>query len=188
MVLPWCKIFAARIGPFLSNYRYEQRYEFYADGRFRVLAVNHGRGCGDDGTYRPVLRLDVAGSGAGTVDTFAAWDGQNWQPWSAKGWQLIDEATPVTSVGAQFQLTGANGRGFSIQPIRSQRGDPAYLYLARTSASHDEGKTDLPSLGSCCNTDYQQGPEQFISPPEPTAGQDLVLWFVPELQNDVTPG
>ncbi len=174
--------------PVPCNYRYEQRYEFYADGRFRVLAVNHGRGCGDDGTYRPVLRLDVAGSGEGMADTFAAWDGQSWQPWTAEGWQLIDETTPATPEGAQFQLTGADGRGFAIQPLRSQWGDPAYLYLVRTSASHDEGKTDLPSLGSCCNTDYQQGPEQFITPPEPTAAQDLVLWFVPELQNDATPG
>ncbi|HRQ37160.1 MAG TPA: hypothetical protein PLD25_04500 [Chloroflexota bacterium] len=174
--------------PTPCNYRYEQRYEFYADGRFRVLAANHGRGCGDDGTYRPVLRLDVAGSSDGTADTFAAWDGQNWQPWAGEGWQVVNEATPTTSDGYPFQLTGTDGRGFTIQPIRSERGDPAYLYLTRTGPDYDEGKTDLPSLGSCCNTDYQQGPEQFITPSEPAAAQDLVLWFVPELQNDATPG
>jgi hypothetical protein len=174
--------------PTPCNYRYEQRYEFYADGRFRVLAGNHGRGCGDDGTYRPVLRLDVAGSGGGLADTFAAWDGQNWQPWAAEGWLLIDDTTPGTPAGAQFQLAGADGQGFAIRSLRSERGDPAYLYLTRTSAAHDEGKTDLPSLGSCCNADYQQGPEQFTEPAETAVGQDLVLWFVPELQNDATPG
>lgn len=164
--------------PTPCNYRYEQRYEFYADGRFRVLAGNHGRGCGDDGTYRPVLRLDVAAGADGTANNFAAWDGQSWQSWPSEGWQLADEA-------ASFQLTDGDGRGFNIQP---DSGDHAYLYLTRTGPEHDEGKTDMPTLGACCNTDYQQGPEQFISPAEPTGGQDLVLWYVPQLENDAAPG
>ncbi|MCB0071623.1 MAG: hypothetical protein KDE20_09210, partial [Caldilineaceae bacterium] len=38
--------------PAPCNYHYVQRYEFYADGSFRVVVSNLGRGCGNDGTYR----------------------------------------------------------------------------------------------------------------------------------------
>ena len=179
--------------PVPCNYRYEQRYEFYHDGRFRVAAANLGRGCGDDGTYRPVLRLDITGGSAGAQDTLAEWDGQIWQPWTAEGWQRQDDHTPYTPEGYQYRLTGADGQGFYIEPGQGQftdrgRGDNAFLYLTRTDDDHDEGKSDLPTLGACCNTDYQQGPEQFITPAEPTNGQDLVIWYVPQIENEATPG
>ena len=179
--------------PVPCNYRYEQRYEFYRDGRFRVTAANLGRGCGDDGTYRPVLRLDVTGSGDGQQDSFAEWDGQTWQTWTAEGWQRQDEDTAYTGEGYQYRLTGADGQGFYVEPGQGQfvdrgRGDNAFLYLVRTDDEHDEGKSDLATLGACCNTDYQQGPEQFITPAEPTTGQDLVIWYVPQLKNEATPG
>lgn len=179
--------------PVPCNYRYEQRYEFYHDGRFRVTAANLGRGCGDDGTYRPVLRLDVTASGDGQQDNFAEWDGQTWQIWPAEGWQRQDENTAYTEEGYQYRLTGADGQGFYVEPGQGQfadrgRGDNAFLYLVRTDDEHDEGKADLSTLGACCNTDYQQGPEQFITPAEPTTGQDLVIWYVPQLKNQATPG
>ncbi len=175
--------------PVPCNYRYEQQYEFFSDGRFRMLAVNHGRGCGNDGTYRPVLRLDVTGSGNGMQDSFAEWDGQAWQPWSAEGWQHQDENTPTTAEGYQYRLTGAEGQGFYLVPGQGDnRNDNAFVYLTVTDADHDEGKSDLATLGACCNTDYQQGPEQFITPAEPATGQDLVIWYVPQLKNDDTPG
>lgn len=179
--------------PVPCNYRYEQRFEFYNDGRFRVIAANLGRGCGDDGTYRPVLRLDVTASGDGQQDHFAEWDGQTWQPWAAEGWQRQDENTVFTTEGYQYRLTGADGQGFYIEPGQGQfadrgRGDNAFLYLVRTDDEHDEGKSDLATLGACCNTDYQQGPEQFITPAEPATGQDLVIWYVPQMKNEATPG
>ena len=179
--------------PVPCNYRYEQRYEFYTDGRFRVTTANRGRGCGNDGTYRPVLRLDVTASGDGTDDNFAEWDGQNWQPWSAEGWQRQDENTPYTPEGYQYRLTGAEGQGFYVEPGQGQfgdrgRGDNAFVYITVTDATHEEGKSDLATLGACCNTDYQQGPEEFITPAEPATERDLVLWYVPQLKNEDTPG
>ncbi|MEZ4612450.1 MAG: hypothetical protein R2838_19780 [Caldilineaceae bacterium] len=52
-----------------------------------------------------------------------------------------------------------------------------------------EGDTDLPTLGTCCNTDHRQGPFQFVEPdPQPLADTDIVIWYVPQIENDDTPG
>ena len=72
------------------------------------------------------------------------------------------------------------------------RGDQPYLYATRhhTDGQHgDEGDADLITIGSCCNQDYQQGPEKFINtPPEAIADTPLVIWYVAQLDNDDTPG
>jgi hypothetical protein len=46
--------------PAACNYNYQQRFEFYTDGKFRVACASFGRGCGNNGTYRPVLRIAMA--------------------------------------------------------------------------------------------------------------------------------
>lgn len=178
--------------PVPCNYRYEQRYEFYNDGRFRVVAGNHGRGCGDNGTYRPVLRLDIAASADGQ-DNFAEWDGQSWTVWTEEGWQLQDENTMFTPEGYQYKWTGADGRGYFIEPGQGQfadngRGDNAFVFVTKNDPGRDEGESDLASIGSCCNTDFQQGPEQFLTEPESIENENLVLWYVPQLENEATPG
>jgi hypothetical protein len=69
------------------------------------------------------------------------------------------------------------------------RGDHAYLYVTKHHPNKDEGDGNLPTIGPCCNTDYQQGPEKFIDPnPEPILNTELVLWYVSQLKNDDTPG
>ena len=35
------------------NYRYEQHFEFYMDGRYRVKVAAYGRGCGDNQQAKP---------------------------------------------------------------------------------------------------------------------------------------
>ena len=53
----------------------------------------------------------------------------------------------------------------------------------------DEGDADLITIGTCCNTDYKQGPEKFIEPtPEVIQNADLVIWYVAQMKNDNTPG
>ena len=175
------------------NYRYEQRYEFYDDGRYRVMAGNLGRGCGNNGTYRPVLRIDVTAGGDGTADTFAEWDGQAWQPWPTEGWRLQDAETAYTAEGYQYRLQG-DGRTWYVEPGQGQfgdggRGDNAFVYVSRRAAGRDEGESEMLTIGPCCNTDYHQGPEQFLDPQETIeGGADLVLWYVAQLKNDDTPG
>jgi hypothetical protein len=63
------------------NYRYEQHFQFYNDGRFRVVTVAYGQGCGDnqasEATYRPVVRIDIAVNGDAS-DTLSVWNGSGW--------------------------------------------------------------------------------------------------------------
>ncbi len=175
--------------PMPCNYRYEQRYEFYHDGRFRVVAGNLGRGCGNDGTYRPVLRLDLNGGGAAA---FSAWNGDEWDLWSEEQWAEQTESTAYSEEGYLYRVDFDDGRGFYIEPGQGQfldggRGDFAYTYV--TQYARREGDGDMVSLGSCCNENYAQGPEIFInSPPSDISDSEIVIWYVPQLKNDDTPG
>ena len=166
------------------NYRYEQRFEFYTDGSFRIVAGNHGRGCGNDATYRPVLRLDW-----GVVLGLAEWDGNNWQPWETERWAVQSAETPYTAEGYQYKLSNTNGIGYYLEPSNGQfndggRGDHAFIYAAVHKS--DEGDADLVTIGPCCNNDYQQGPEKFIND-ESLLQSEWVLWYVPKIENEDDP-
>src|SRR5262249_5706979 len=50
-----------------------------------------------------------------------------------------------------------------------------------------EGDTDLGAIGFCCSDTEQQGPEQFLNG-ESIDGQDLVLWYVAQMQTEVADG
>ena len=185
--------FRSPVWPVACNYRYVQRFEFYEDGRFRPVVGNLGRGCGTDGTYRPVLRLDISASEDGSQDTFYEWAANDWQLWKIEQWQLQDESTAYSPEGYQYRINGPDGSGFYIEPGNGQfgdggRGDNAYTYVVRRDPNEDEGESDLVTLGACCNTDYQQGPEQFIGQTELIGDEDLVIWYVPQLKNSDTPG
>jgi hypothetical protein len=172
--------------PLPCNYSYDQRYEFYQDGRFRVKAASVGRGCGNDGMYRPVFRIEPAGDAL----SFAEWNGADWKLWENEQWQLQTAQTPYSGEGHQYRFYDSNGKGYAIDPGRGQfddggRGDNAYLFVTRRQAERDEGEADLLTIGPCCNEDYQQGPEKYIEPsPEAIAQQAIVLWYVPQLKND----
>lgn len=176
--------------PTPCNYRYVQRFEFYRDGRFRVAQADFGRGCGTDGMYRPVVRIDLDAGGAGAADTVAEWDGAGWKNWDKEQWRLQDDAK-LTPEGYQYRLTGQDGGGFYVEPGNGQfgdqgRGDHAFTYFS--AYKPEEGEQDTVTLGSCCNKDYRQGPEHFIEPAEPLQGKDVVLWYVPQIKNDGDPG
>ncbi len=173
--------------PTPCNYRYVQRFEFYKDGRFRVAQADFGRGCGTDGTYRPVVRIDLE---TGAEQTVEEWNGNEWVGWEKEQWRLQDEAK-LTAAGYQYRVTGKDGSGFYVEPGRGQfgdkgRGDHAFTYFS--TYKPEEGEQDTVTLGSCCNKDYKQGPEQFIEPAEPLKNKDVVLWYVPQIKNDGNPG
>jgi hypothetical protein len=180
--------FWSEFWPLPCNYYYEQRYEFYQDGRFRPVMISVGRGCGDDGTYRPVTRLALAGN-----YTFGEWSGSEWADWPAEDWRLAADVSS-NEQGYPFRLSDAEGQGFYVVPSNGQfgdggRGDNAYIYVTRRHTDRDEGDSDMPTIGPCCNADYQQGPEKFIdTEPETIAGSPLVLWYVAQLENDGSPG
>jgi len=175
--LPW---------PAACNYRYEERYEFYYDGRYRVALSNHGRGCGEGGTYRPVLRVELSQQETYTVQR---WVDDNWQAVDVESWSKQPEQSQMHQNRYSHRLLDANGSGYLLSPSFGQfsdkgRGDDAYIYTTVKHTDRDEGSSDLVTLGSCCNSDYRQGPEQFMQPPEPLVNQPLVLWYVAQMTND----
>jgi hypothetical protein len=169
------------------NYNYIQRYEFYTDGRFRIACGSLGRGCGNNGTYRPVTRILFA-----EQQDFAEWNGSSWTAWDREKWQLQNAQTAYTPEGYQYRVGGQ--KGFYLQPGNGRfgdggRGDNAFVYVTKYHTDKDEGETDMVTIGPCCNTDYHQGPEKFIEPnPEPLGGSQVVVWYVAQLKNDDRPG
>ncbi|HRW08654.1 MAG TPA: hypothetical protein P5121_26305, partial [Caldilineaceae bacterium] len=126
---------------------------------------------------------------------FAQWDGTTWQPWLVEQW--IGPLQKSTPEGYQFRVLTGEGDGYYVEPGQGQfldggRGDNPYLYVTRrhqASEGPDEGESDLITIGPCCNTNYEQGPEKFIDPtPETIDGAPLVLWYVAQMANDDTPG
>ena len=57
----------------MCNYRYQSRFEFYDDGSFRIMGVNHGKGCNDSAVYKPVFRIDLEIGEGG--ENIAQWNG-----------------------------------------------------------------------------------------------------------------
>ncbi len=182
--------FSSEQWPLPCNYNYLQRFEFYNDGRFRTSGASLGRGCGNNGTYRPVFRIAFAGN----KNNFSEWNSNNWKPWDKEQWKVQTPTTTYTKEGYQYKISDDNGTGFFIEPSRGQfndgsRGDNAYVFVTKQHIDKDEGEKDLVTIGPCCNTDYRQGPEKFIEPaPENIVNSDLVVWYVPQMKNDDTKG
>ncbi len=178
--------FKSELWPQPCNYNYRQRYEFYDDGRFRVAAASVGRGCGNDGTYRPVFRIAFAEE----KNNVQEWAGNGWKKWSEEQWKLQDITTMYNEEGYQYQLSNAGGNGFFMKPgngnfVDAGRGDNAHVYVTKNKPDAEEGEADLITIGPCCNTDFQQGPEKFILPNrDPIENTKLVLWYVAQLKND----
>ncbi len=184
------QLFFSERWPGPCNYSYAQRYFFYNDGKFRVSCASIGRGCGNNGTYRPVFRIAFAGN----QQSLYEWNNSTWNLWKTEQWQLQSAFTQYNSDGYQYKLQTSEKSGFYIEPGKGQfndggRGDQAFFYITKNHFDKDEGETDLVTIGPCCNTDYQQGPEKFMKPEaESIVGTDLVLWYVPQMKNDDTPG
>lgn len=176
--------------PTPCNYEYVQRFEFYKDGRFRIAAASNGRGCGNDGTYRPVFRIAFAAE----QNNFYEWKNNNWNAWTKEAWQLQQPGTVYTPEGYQYKLIDNTNKGFYMMPANGQfgdggRGDNAYVYVSQQKTTVDEGESDLVTIGPCCNTDYHQGPEKFIEPnPDNIVQKKLVVWYVAQLKNDDSKG
>ncbi len=178
--------FFSEFWPLQCNYYYQQRFEFHDDGSFRVIAANLGRGCGTEGTYRPVTRIEWA-----QPYSFAEWANGNWKAWDNEQWKQGNDVTP-NDAGFTFRLINPQGAGYYMEQGRAafspyDRGDNSLIFVTRDHDDRDEGKSDLPTIGPCCNTDFKQGPEKFLND-ESIANAPLVLWYVAQLKNDNTPG
>lgn len=169
--------------PGACNYSYRQSFEFYNDGSFRPTVSSIGAGCGNDGTYRPVLRIEPAGAGW----QLAHWQGDQFKPFDTE--QYFAPAPEVSPSGERFRLSNSHMR-YAVEPGRGQfkdgRGDFEWVYATAHPPGRDEGASDLITIGPCCNTDYQQGPERYLN--EEKLDQGVVFWYVPQLKNDTDAG
>lgn len=168
------------------NYRYQNRFEFYKDGSFRVVAINLGRGCGDKAIYRPVMRLDIALDG--NKEKFALYNGQAWDDWQIEQDYHSSGDEKMYKDKYLYKVTSPEDEsiGYYIEPNRGQyndnsRGDNESVYVSKFK--EDEGDEDLLTLGSCCKLD-SDGPEEYIKDKELIENSDTVIWYVPRIQND----
>lgn len=176
--------------PTPCNYNYHQYFEFYKDGRFRPVVGSIGRGCGNNGMYRPVTRIAVSGE----RNNFYEWNKNAWKQWKKEQWTLQTGKTLYQGDHQWLKIESDNKQGLMIIANTGQmrdggRGDNANVYVTKWDSHRDEGETDLPTIGPCCNKDYQQGPEKFIEPdPEIIETSSIVLWYVAQMTNDDTKG
>jgi len=173
--------------PMACNYRYENRFEFFDDGSFRVVGVNKGRGCGEEAIYRPVMRMDMAFT---EKENFYKYDG-SWSKWLTEQSDFQKDAKVYDKDKYLYKITDVSEkRGYYIEPNRGQfhdqsRGDNATIFV--TKYKEGEGDKDLLTLGSCCNLE-EDGVERYVSANESIDNKNLVLWYVPRIKNDARAG
>lgn len=163
------------------NYRYEQIFQFYDDGRYRVMGLAYGKGCGKNSLYRPIIRMDVAAGGDAAGDSLDYWNGT---AWTAQATEIRQGSTNVVNPdGYGWRLTDDAGGGYYIEPGRGQFGDNGlgdneYLYAVQYKVG--EGDGDLGIFGAGCCNDNAHGPEIYVNG-ESIANQNIVLWYVPQM-------
>jgi len=171
--------------PMACNYRYKNRYEFYKDGSFRFVAMNLGRGCSDHAIYRPVMRADID---LDNLEQFSLYQDGDWKPFDIEGDYRATSSEKMYKDKYLYKITNAEDAnyGYYIEPNRGQfndnsRGDHEHIFVSKFK--ENEGDTDMLTLGSCCKLN-QDGVEQFIKDKEPIDASNIVLWYVPKIQND----
>ncbi|GAB4580688.1 MAG: hypothetical protein Fur0022_34300 [Anaerolineales bacterium] len=173
------------------NYRYEQRIQFFTDGRFRVVSGAYGKGCGTNAIYRPVVRMDIAVNGDAN-DNFAYYDGTQWVDVATETYRVpYTEANhgphAVDENGYAWKVYDTDGTGYYVEMDVGQFGDGGLgdnPFLYPVLHHTNEGDTDLPVFSSgCCNDNHMQGPHQFLNN-EAITDQNIVLWYVPQAVTD----
>jgi hypothetical protein len=168
------------------NYRFEQRLQFYQDGSFRVVSGAYGKGCFPSEIYRPLMRIDIAVDGDAD-DSFARWTGSEWNPETIEG--IWTQPVSTAPGGAAWRVMDLAGAAYDVVPGAGHfddggRGDDAIVYAVLHDPS--EGDADLESsIGTCCNDDEGQGPDQYVDG-DPIEDANLVLWYVPQMPVDST--
>ncbi len=174
--------------PMACNYRYQNKFLFYKDGSFRVVAINLGRGCSSHAIYRPVMRLDID---IKPHEEFALYNNDHWEKWQIEGEYRSNSREKMYKDKYLYRLSSIDNekKGFYVEPNRGQfkdksRGDHEHIFI--TKFKKDEGDEDMLTLGSCCKLD-EDGVEQFVDG-EVIENSDIVFWYVPTIHNDDRPG
>lgn len=178
--------------PMACNYRYENRFEFYSDGSFRVVGVNKGRGCGKNAIYRPVMRIDMEVSNQEEFYAYNQNEKEDWTKWLVEGRDFQKDAKHYFKDKYLYKIVDKSNakRGYYVEPNRGQfregnRGDNATIFV--TLHKEDEGEQDLMTLGSCCKLS-EEGVERYLEKTEDIDGKNIVFWYVPRVRNDAREG
>ncbi|MFZ0547676.1 MAG: lamin tail domain-containing protein, partial [Candidatus Promineifilaceae bacterium] len=176
------------------NYRYEEHFQFFQDGRFRTVTGAFGKGCGTNALYRPVVRTDIAVDGDDN-DTFAIWQSGQWVDQATELYRTPysgpDGPHEFDSNGYAWRVMDQDGNGFYMEPSQvntfgdNSRGDDNFIYVTLHKAA--EGDSDLGSIGTCCNDNQVQGPNNYVNN-EDIDNTNIVLWYVPQMMTDATDG
>ncbi|MGH2542943.1 MAG: hypothetical protein ACRDIB_09110, partial [Ardenticatenaceae bacterium] len=163
------------------NYRYEQHYQFFDDGRFRVVGGAYGQGCDTDGIYRPLVLIDVAVEGD-AADNFADWNGSDFVAQTEE--LRLEPPNDLSSEGYAWTVTDSSGAGYYIEPGRGQfgdggQGDNEFIYAVQHQSVFD---LDMGAMGTCCDYDYH-GPEAFVDG-QSIEDENIALWYVPQMETD----
>ncbi|HEX9774078.1 MAG TPA: hypothetical protein VGB83_00655 [Actinomycetota bacterium] len=146
--------------PSAASYRYDVRYLFYADGRFRARVYAYGPGLEPKHTYAVDFRLDLDLRDRGDEFYRRFLDGDWREP--RRECSCIDEGSH--DAGAEWLLyDGSSARGYRVLPNPSD-GHP-YLYGLRYR--NGQGNDDLPWI---------RHPWAFKNN-EPIRGRNVVLWY-----------
>ena len=175
--------------PMACNYRYKNKFEFYKDGSFRVVGINLGRGCSNKAIYRPVMRLDI--DLEGNKEQFSVYKNGIWKEWQIEGKYQSTGREKRYKDAYLYRVSSALDEkdGYYIEPNRGEfgdgsRGDNERLFVTKFKVN--EGDEDLLTLGSCCKLE-EDGIEQYLND-EVIEATNLVIWYVPKVQNDDRPG
>ncbi len=178
--------------PMACNYRYENRFEFYANGSFRVVGVNKGRGCGKNAIYRPVMRIDMEVSDQEAFYAYEQNGSKGWRQWLVEARDFQKDATIYAKDKYLYKITSKSEptKGYYVEPNRGQftkgnRGDNATIFV--TLHKENEGEQDLMTLGSCCKLS-EEGVERYLEKREDIDGKNIVFWYVPRVRNDAREG
>ncbi len=183
--------FRSPVWPLSCNYRYQNLFEFYEDGTFRVTGVNMGLGCGVGANYKPVFRCDLFGDENG-VEHVEKWQSGKWETLSQEGWSYHPSEWLRDSLGAIYKIGATDGQGYRVIPLNRwgkdrSRVDFSYSYVCSYHKEKEEGQSNMSTIGTHDAKNHKHGPDKFVNG-ELLSGGDVVLWYVPQMSNDSTEG
>ncbi|NJN45053.1 MAG: hypothetical protein HC806_10260, partial [Anaerolineae bacterium] len=124
-------------------------------------------------------------------DNFGYWNGTQWVQLSTEDYRTPYFETghgphATTPEGMAWKIYDSDGSGYFIEMDTGQfggRGDTPFVYA--TQFKTGQGDTDMGLIGTCCNTNHVQGPNNYIGA-ESVTNQNLVLWYVSQAYTDAT--
>jgi len=158
------------------DYLYENRYEFYKDGSFKILAL--GKACNNKSIYHPIMRLDITLND--NKEQFALYNGQDWDNWQIERRYKSTNEEKMYKDKYLYRVNNPQNpeNGYYIEPNRGQynnsQSDNEIVYVSKFK-DNESNKTLLI---------YNDNLKEFIKNKELIENSDTVMWYIPTIQNN----